>query len=58
MEGFQQQKGLKLLKVIYQMDYCQQLLIRATHIWIYTPFASQYVLMTVIIIATLSQTLK
>lgn len=27
-------KGLKLFRVIYQMDYLQQLLIKACHIWI------------------------
>lgn len=52
MERFPEQKGLKLLKVIYQLDYRQQLLIRATHIWIYISFVS-FVLMTVIIIAIL-----
>lgn len=33
-------KGLTLLKVIYQLDYRQQLLIKASHIWIYVPFLS------------------
>lgn len=45
-------KGLKRLKVIYQLDYRQQLLIKASHIWIYMPFVShtQHVPRTVIII--------
>lgn len=44
--------GLTPLKVIYQLDYRQQLLIRASHIWIYVPFVShtQHALMTVIIV--------
>ena len=51
-----QSRGLEPLKVIYQLDYRQQLLIRASHIWIYMPFVShtQHVLMTVIIIIVIS----
>lgn len=40
MEKMVELKGLKLLKVIYQLDYRQQLLIRTSHIWIYVPFVS------------------
>lgn len=53
MERFPLQWGLKPLKVIYQLDFRHQLLITATHIWIYMPFVSQFVLLTAIIISVL-----
>lgn len=45
--------GLKNLKVIYRLDFRQQLLITATHIWIYSPFVSRGVLLAAIIISAL-----